>query len=192
MKGDSFVRLDARLHIRPKKSRSGFSTLISTVILVAAVTILGSAILIWANGTLSIEHERIVTVYANSSNTLRESFIVEDIWLSKNPADSINVTIRNIGDITIKIKEVNVTAVDTAGAKACTVPPATIPCTAKVIAPFPPSSSSGVINSTQTSTQILTIRVDNIDWDHTNSDSLNISITTERGTIETISWKVKK
>ena len=181
MKGSLLSRLSAKGN--PKlswKSKSGFGTVISSVILVAAVAILGSVVLIWANSSLNVQHERISKDYDTNSNLLRETFIVEDIWLSKPLSGNyVNITLRNIGDIAINATQVNVTAIDGSGAKACldTTSP---PCTKTI-------TSNKVIQSKQT----LMIAVENINLNHASSKSLDITITTQRGSVETILWKVK-
>jgi len=150
-------------------------------IMVVAVALLGSVVLIWANSSLNVERQKIATDYEKNSNLLRESFIIEDVWLYKS-ADSVNVTLRNIGDLAINATAVNVTAVNSAGANACGPT-----CTDTETAPYNfPDNINGVIQSKQT----LTIKVDNIDWNNSNAVSLDITITTERGSTERIFWSV--
>ena len=183
------LRLDAKPDhfIRSRKRRSGYSEAVSAAILIAAVSILGSIMLIWANSTFNAEQQRIGDYYEKNSNLLKETYIIEDVWLSKNPPNYVNVTLRNIGDITIDIKEVKIIALNSTGTVACTGScQAGTSATKTVMAPFTPNSSDGVITSKQT----LRIDLGNIDWDHANSRSLDISITTERGSVERIIWKV--
>jgi len=166
-------------HVRIRRKKLGIGTVISSVIMVAAVAMLGSVVLIWANSSLNVEKTRIANDYANNTNSLRESFIVEDVWLDGPPVpeNRVNITIRNIGDIAIKVKQFNVTAVNATGAIAC---------------------ASGCTNTTNPSNIVLesktsyTILVKNIDWDHTLAKSLDITITTERNSVEKIFWRVRQ
>jgi hypothetical protein len=183
MNGDLIARLDARrVSTRRSRRRIGIGTVISSVIMVAAVAILGSVVLIWANSSLNVEKTKISDDFAKNSNLLRETFIVEDIWLEGPPLPGdnyVNVTLRNIGDISINIIAVNITAIKSDGTPVgCTGTPS---CSVEVV------PTNGVIASKET----LTIKVDDIDWDHTLSASLDISITTERGSLEEIFWRVK-
>ena len=177
MKEDLLARLDAKyIHSRLSKKRAGVGTVISSLIMVAAVAMLGSVVLIWANSSLNVEKTRISDDFATNSNLLRETFIVEDIWLSKSPADYVNITLRNIGDIALNVTSVNVTAINSAGANPCGAP-----CTKKV-------DLNAVIDITQT----RMIAVGTIDWDYGSaSQSLDITITTSRGTVEKMSWRVR-
>ncbi len=161
-----------------RKKRSGISNVISAVILIAAVSVLGSVMLIWANSTLGAQRQQIGDYYEENSNLLKETFIVEDIWLSQNPANYVNVTLRNVGGIAVDIKEVQVIALNSTGG--------TVDSEA-VIPPFLPASSEGLISSKDT----LRIDVGDIDWDHVDSKSLDISVTTERGSIQRVIWKVE-
>jgi len=172
-----------------RNKRSGFTTAVSAVILIAAVSILGSVMVIWANSTFNAERQRIGDYYETNSNLLKETLMIEDVWLSKVPQNYVNLTLRNIGDITVDIKEVKIIALDSAGAALNCSPPPDPPaqCTRTVTAPFFPNNSDGVISSKQS----LRIDVDKNDWDHADSRSLDISITTERGSMERIIWKVK-
>ncbi len=179
MNGDLLARLDAkRIHVRTNKRRAGFGTVISSVILVAAVAILGSVVLIWANSSLNVEKTKISNDFTKNSNLLRETFIVEDVWLSKSPADYVNITLRNIGDIAVNATAVNVTAIKSDGTLACTGSP---PCTNMT------SFSNAVMQSKQT--LMLAIKVD---WDNSNAKSLDITITTSRGSVEKILWRVSQ
>jgi len=156
------------------KKRPALSTAVSAVILVAAVSILGSMMLIWANTTFNAESKRMGDYYEKNSNVLKETFIIEDTWLSKNPLNYVNVTLRNIGDIAIDIKEVKVIALDANSAqiRVATATP-----------PFTPGATDGVIASK------TTLRIDvSIQWN--DAKTLDIFVTTERGSIERIIWLV--
>jgi len=166
-----------------RKKQSGFTTAVSAVILIAAVSILGSVMVIWANTTFNTQRQQIGDYYETNSNLLKETFIVEDVWLSKNPANYVNITIRNIGNISLNMTEIKIIALNSTGTAACTVSCESGTSYTKTVTPAFPT---GVIGSQQT----LRVDVANIDWDHVNSKSLDISVKTKRGSIERIIWKV--
>lgn len=181
------VSMDAKtIHARSNKRRSGFGTVVSSLIMVVAVAMLGSVVLIWANSSLNVERTRIANDFETNSNLLKESFIVEDVWLNevapKTPLNYVNLTLRNLGDISIDIKEVKIIVLNSTGLPrtgVCT-PPCSITMTMF-------SNNIDIIASKTTSK----IDVGTIDLVSTNSKSLDISITTERGTVEKILWKVR-
>jgi hypothetical protein len=178
MNGDLVARLDAKcIHTGSTKKRAGVGTVISSLIMVAAVAILGSVVLIWANSSLHVEKTKISDDFAESSNLLRETFIVEDIWLSKTPADYVNITLRNIGDIAINATAVNVTAIKSDGTLACTGSP---PCTNST------NLNDAILQSKET--RMIPIKVD---WDNANAQTLDITITTSRGQVEKVLWRVR-
>lgn len=165
-----------------RRKHSAFTTAVSIAILMGVLSIVGSVMLFGTNIAFDTERQRIGNYYETNINLVKEAHVieVEDVWLSKVPADYVNMTLINAGDIAIKIKEVRITVLDSAGnAVGCVGPPS---CTKTVVAPFNPNNSNGVISSGQA----LRIEVGNIDWDHINSKSLDISITTERGSIARI------
>lgn len=179
------VSMDAKtIHARSNKRRSGFGTVVSSLIMVVAVAILGSVVLIWANSSLNVERTKIANDFATNSNLLKESFIVEDVWLNippKLPNNYVNLTLKNLGDISIDIKEVKIDVLDGSGVPrtSCT------PTCSITMTTF--SNNIDIIASKQTS------RIDagTIDLQNTNSKSLDISITTERGTVEKILWSLR-
>jgi hypothetical protein len=124
--------------------------------------------------------------YEKNSNLLKETLMIEDIWTSRSPTNYVNVTLRNIGDISVDIKEVKVMALDSSGNLACTVCESGTEAVKTVTAPFVPNNSDGVILSNKS----LRIDVAGIDWDHTNSKMLDVSITTTRGSIDRLIWRV--
>lgn len=179
MNGELLARLNSKCtHTASSRRRAGIGTVVSSMIMVAAVAMLGSVVLIWANSSLNVEKTKISDDFAKSSNLLRETFIVEDIWLEgpPPPENSLNITIRNIGDIALNVTSINVTAINSLGANPCG-----LACTINL-------PLNAVIDIKQT----RTILVSPIDWDYgTASQSLDITITTSRGTVEKMLWRVR-
>jgi hypothetical protein len=140
-------------------------------------------VLIWANTSFNAEQREIGDYYEKNSNMMKEMIMIEDVWLSKNPADYVNVTLRNVGDIALKVKEVKVTALNSAGLLAC---PGPSPLCSKTV------TVNSVIPSNCSDPKDCSIKVvtSGIDWDNAASTTLDISVTTERGTIKSVIWKV--
>jgi hypothetical protein len=98
--------------------------------------------------------------------------------------------IRNVGDIAIKVSEVRMNVLNSAGGAACTLSCESGTSASNAVkAPFTPDSTDGLISSKQS----LMIAVDMIDWDHANSKTLEVFITTERGSIiwRVYDWKAQ-
>ncbi|MEM2760590.1 MAG: hypothetical protein QXU32_00230 [Nitrososphaerales archaeon] len=175
--------------ITSRKRRSGFTTVVGTAILIAAVSILGSFMVIWANTTLNGQRQTIGNDYERNSNILKERYIIEDVWLSRSPANYVNITLNNIGDVAIDVKSVRIIGLDSNGVSISEV---------TASPPFDgegppgeqhyslPEDSNGVIGIKQI------LRVDlNYEWDDPDIQTLDISIMTERGSMERILWRAQ-
>jgi hypothetical protein len=77
--------------------------------LVAAVGIMGSGLVAWSNSSFSIAQQKIANSTDSKINMIRENFVLEDVWFySQGPTDYANVTIRNTGNVAIKISHIYV------------------------------------------------------------------------------------
>ena len=166
MKREYVARQDAKSdHIRrTSKRRLGFSTVVGAIIMIAAVSILGSIMLIWANSHLNAQQKQIGDYYETTSNSLKETYVIEDVWLyGSSPNKCVDVTIRNVGSIAIQLKSIAI------------VPSSSSSCTA--------SPLNGVIlapKGTYTAT---------VPYNWSTGSTLDISVNTQRGSIERILWK---
>lgn len=92
-----------------KRSRRGVSTVVTSVMLVAAVSMIGAALVSWSNSSFAIQTLKISNQTTSSINLLKENFVVEDVWFyTKQPGSiqSANVTIRNTGDLAITVSKI--------------------------------------------------------------------------------------
>ena len=149
---------------RKRRGRQGFSTVLGSVIMIAAVSLMGSVMLIWANTNLNSQQKELGDYYEDTSNALKETYVIEDVWLSSIPADNVNITIRNVGPINLEIKSIQIiNSTDT----------------------FVWTPAASALIETKDAYQADIPYV----WD-TEPSTLDISIHTERGSIERILWKV--
>lgn len=182
-------RHNSRISLGTRRRKSGISNVVSAAIMIAAVAILGSTMLIWANTVFKAQQQTMGSTYETNSNLLKETFMVEDVWLSKSPANYVNVTIRNVGDIAINATQIQIIGLKSDGST-CAI----AGCTATAKAPYKsptgpnysfPLNSNGVI-ATKT-----TLRVDVQDvWSDSSIKSLNIQVITARGSVLPIVWQV--
>jgi Ca2+-binding RTX toxin-like protein len=168
---------------RSRKGRSGFTAVVGAIILLGLVAVIGSVALIWGNN-FNFEKQKLSDYYVTNSNKIKERVIIEDVWLSTFPANTGVVSIRNVGDIGIKVSEVKINVLEINGGAACTTTCESGTSASNTVrAPFSPDSTAGLISSQQS----LIVSVDKIDWDHANSKNLEVFITTDRGSII---WRV--
>ena len=76
--------------------------------LVAAVGIMGTGLVAWSNSSFSITRQNIANNTDSKINMIRENFVVEDVWFYNDGIDRANVTVRNTGNVMIKISNIYV------------------------------------------------------------------------------------
>lgn len=76
--------------------------------LVAAVGIMGSGLVVWSNSSFSIAQQNIANSTDSKINMIRENFVLEDVWFYNDGQDYANVTIRNTGNVAIRISHIYV------------------------------------------------------------------------------------
>jgi hypothetical protein len=76
--------------------------------LVAAVGIMGSGLVVWSNSSFSNARVNIANSTDSKINMIRENFVLEDVWFYTDGQDYANVTVRNTGNVAIKISHIYV------------------------------------------------------------------------------------
>lgn len=75
--------------------------------LVVAVAMMGTFLLSWSNSSFAAQRLQIANTTSNRINLINESFVLEDVWFYQSGGTTYaNVTIRNTGDLAIKISKV--------------------------------------------------------------------------------------
>ncbi len=92
--------------MRLRRKRTGQSSIISSLMLIAAAVGLSSIILLWGLGLLSQSQESYSTAISQSNSRIGEQFEVEEIYWRGN--GSITFYIRNFGDQPVTIDRVSV------------------------------------------------------------------------------------
>jgi hypothetical protein len=85
------------------------SVIVSTLLLVVATGVIGSALAAWSNSSFAIQSSQISNQTASRINLVKESFVLEDVWFfTESGSPYANVTIRNTGDLAITISKIYV------------------------------------------------------------------------------------
>ena len=75
--------------------------------LVAAVSIVGAALVMWSNTSFAMQQASIAEQTTGRINLINESFIIEDVWFFSNATGTYaNVTILNTGDLAIRVSNI--------------------------------------------------------------------------------------
>ena len=88
--------------ITPKR---GLSTVVSTAILLTAVSIMGIYLVGWSDSSLLIQQIKLETSFNDKLNKLNEDIFIENVWFDDDPY-FVNVTINNVGVIGLNITEI--------------------------------------------------------------------------------------
>ncbi len=90
------------LRIRPKR---GLSTVVTTAILLSAVSIMGIYLVGWSNSSLLSDQIRLENSFNDKINKLNEHVIIENVWFNDDPY-TVNVTTNNVGVIGLNITQI--------------------------------------------------------------------------------------
>ena len=99
------------LRIRPKR---GLSTVVTTAILLSAVSIMGIYLVGWSNSSLLTQQLNLENSFNDKLNKLNEDIFIENVWFNDDPY-TVNVTINNVGVIGLNVTQIKlVNSSDTA------------------------------------------------------------------------------
>jgi hypothetical protein len=94
------------MHLRRRiRRRRAISAIVSSLLLIVATGIIGSYLVFWANSSFALQSLNISTQSADRINLIKESYVIEDVWFKTGPA-SADITVRNTGDLGIKISRI--------------------------------------------------------------------------------------
>ena len=89
------------------RAKRGVSTVVTSVMLVSAVSLMGAFMVSWSSSTFASKQLNISKAVNDRVNQIKESFVVEDVWFfSNSTAKYAKVTVRNTGDISISVSGV--------------------------------------------------------------------------------------
>ena len=91
-----------RIRIRPKR---GLSTVVTTAILLSAVSIMGIYLVGWSNSSLLSDQIRLENSFNDKINKLNEDIFIENVWFNDDPY-TVNVTTNNVGIIGLNITQI--------------------------------------------------------------------------------------
>lgn len=95
---------------RRRYGRRGLSTVITTLLMVAAVSIMGAAMMQWSSSSFAAKQLEISNQTNSRINLIKENLVLEDVWFYQNATGHhlANVTIRNTGEVALTVSKVYV------------------------------------------------------------------------------------
>ena len=96
--------------------RRGISTVVTSAILLSAVSIMGVMMVAWSSSSMSEQKMEIEEVYSTQMNKINEDLLFENIWFAVASPPSmtenhLNLTLTNIGILGFNVTEIHVTNV---------------------------------------------------------------------------------
>jgi len=93
---------------RHKKTKRALSTIVTSAILLSAVAIMGIMVVGWANTNLATHQMKLEETFSDTYNKLNENIFIEHIWFGSS-GPSINITMNNIGIISLNVTSMVIT-----------------------------------------------------------------------------------
>lgn len=98
------------------KIRRGIATVVTSAIILSAVSIMGVMMLAWSNSSMMEQKIEIEEVFTTQMNKINEDLFFENVWfaspsLPSMPDNHLNVTLTNIGILGLNVTEIHVTNV---------------------------------------------------------------------------------
>jgi len=85
------------------KNKRGLSPVISSVLLATAVIAIGLSVVVWSNSAFSARQSGASAFLSSRSESLKESFVIEDVWFYQGSPRYVDVTVRNVGTIDLEV-----------------------------------------------------------------------------------------
>ena len=89
-----------------KNSRSGLTSIVTSVIMLTAVTIMGTGVVAWGHSNIFHNEETLATSYSNNVNKIGENLIIEKIWFGTTPQKFVNITLNNQGNAGLNVTQI--------------------------------------------------------------------------------------
>ena len=91
------------------RNRRGISAVVTSVLLVSAVSMMGMFLVSWSNASFALQRLNVAEETSDRINQVKESFVLEDVWFFSNITGKYaNVTVRNTGDLAVTIDSIYV------------------------------------------------------------------------------------
>jgi len=96
-----------------KKIKRGLSTIVTSAILLTAVSMMGIMVVAWANTNLTKHQMDLESTLSDTYNKLNEKILIEHVWFGTTPSNNINITMNNIGTVGLNVTAIQITDIDT-------------------------------------------------------------------------------
>jgi len=96
------------MKIGQARQRRALATIITSAIMMSAVTTMGSAGVVWSQSSLTEKQTDMTDTAADYMNKLNESLVFEYVYCSSDPCGQINVILTNVGHVGLEVSKVTI------------------------------------------------------------------------------------
>ena len=90
------------------KYRRGIANVVTSAIMLSAVSIIGVMLLGWSNSNILEQKNEIEDVFSTQMNKINEDLIFENIWFTNvSSVRHVNVTLSNVGTLGLNVTEIH-------------------------------------------------------------------------------------
>jgi len=95
------------------KFRRGLASVVTSAIILSAVSIMGVMMLAWSQTSISTQKQEIEDVYNTQMNKINEDLVFENIWFATPSGamteNHLNVTLGNVGILGLNVTQITIT-----------------------------------------------------------------------------------
>ncbi len=96
------------MNLKHARRRRALATVITSAIMMTAVTILGGAGVVWSQTSLNTQQVEMTETVNDYVNKINESMMFEYVYCNTDPCDSIIVVITNVGDLGVDVSKITI------------------------------------------------------------------------------------
>ncbi|MFB5625916.1 MAG: hypothetical protein ACE5RQ_03995 [Nitrosopumilus sp.] len=96
------------MNLKQARRRRALATVITSAIMMTAVTILGGAGVVWSQTSLNTQQVEMTETVNDYVNKINESMMFEYVYCNTDPCDSVIVVITNVGDLGVDVSKITI------------------------------------------------------------------------------------
>lgn len=96
------------MNLKQARKRRALATVITSAIMMTAVTILGGAGVVWSQTSLNSQQVEMTDTVNDYVNKINESIMFEYVYCNTDPCDSIIVVVTNVGDLGVDVSKITI------------------------------------------------------------------------------------
>jgi len=96
------------MNLKQARKRRALATVITSAIMMTAVTVMGGAGVVWSQTSLNSQQVEMTNTANDYLNKINESMMFEYVYCNSDPCDTIIVVITNIGDMGLDVSKITI------------------------------------------------------------------------------------